>query len=490
MRRQPRRRLRIIERAPMIRLSTLALAIATGLLLALPVAAQVKAFPGAEGAGANSTGGRGGDVYVVTNLNDSGAGSLRAGISSATGPRTIVFNVGGTIRLQSNLDINKPNITIAGQTAPGGGITIADRMTRVNSANNVVLRHLRFRVGDTYTRQVDSNYEPDALWVAGSSNVMIDHVSASWSVDETLSVTHGSNNVTVQWSTISESLRNAGHSKGAHGYGSLINGGAITFHHNLYAHHDSRNPRPGAWEGGTTDLDFRNNVVYNWGGQAGYNGDEVGAVNMNYVGNYLVAGPSTASGKLTNAFQVGSTPTLIYQSGNKIDGTRDGTLNGTAGTDGGWSMFSNETAANKLAAPHALAPVNTQSADDAYSAVLAAAGALPWNRDATDLRVFGDVRNGTGALVDAQNAAEWSAIVNALMVSRPAGWDTDGDGMPNTWESASGFNPNVADNNLLQADGYTALEHYLNSIGAAPVPEPAGASVLLVGALALRRRRR
>ena len=465
-------------------------AAATLACFANEASAQLKAFPGAQGAGANATGGRGGDVYTVTNLNDSGAGSLRAGITSAAGPRTIVFGVGGTIRLQSNLDINKPNITIAGQTAPGGGITIVDRMTRVVNTQNAVLRHVRFRVGDTYTRQVDSDYEPDALWVAGSSNVVIDHVSAGWSVDETLSVTHGSTNVTVQWSTISESLRNAGHSKGAHGYGSLINGGAITYHHNLYAHHDSRNPRPGSWEGGTLDFDFRNNVVYGWGGQAGYNGDEPGLVNMNYVGNYLAAGPSTSSGKLTNAFAVGTTPTLIFQSGNKIDGTRDGTLNGTAGTDGGWSMFSNETASHKRATPHAFAFVDTQTAEDAYSSVLAGAGAVPWNRDATDLRVVGDVRNGTGALVDTQHAAEWAALVNALAVSRPTGWDTDGDGMPNGWESANGFNPNAADNNSVRPDGYTALEHYLNSIGAAPVPEPSCAALLLLPALTLCRRRR
>jgi hypothetical protein len=334
---------------------------------------------------------------------------------------------------------------------------------------------------------VDSDYEPDALWVAGSSNVIVDHVSAGWSVDETLSVTHGSNNVTVQWSTITESLRNAGHSKGAHGYGSLINGGAITYHHNLYAHHDSRNPRPGSWEGGTLNFDFRNNVVYDWGGQAGYNGDEPGVVNMNYVGNYLVAGPSTSSSKLTNAFAVGDTPTFIYQSGNKIDGTRDGTLNGTTGTDGGWSMFSNETAANKRTSPHALTLVTTQSAEAAYASVLDQAGAMPWNRDATDERVIADVRNGTGSLVDTQNAADWNALLNALAVFRPAGWDTDGDGMPNAWEAANGFNSSLADHNLVQGDGYTALEHYLNSITAVPEPTAlAPIATLLTGAL-LRR---
>ncbi|HYO07638.1 MAG TPA: hypothetical protein VER17_01575 [Tepidisphaeraceae bacterium] len=427
-------------------------------------AAQQLAFPGAAGAGRFAVGGRGGDVYVVTNLNDAGAGSLRNGITSApsTGKRTIVFNVGGTIRLESNLDINKPFITIAGQTAPGGGITIADRMTRVVNTNNVVLRHVRFRVGDTHTRQVDSSYEPDALWVPGSSNVMIDHVSASWSVDETLSVTHGSNNVSVQWSNITESLRNAGHSKGNHGYGSLINGGAISYHHNLYAHHDSRNPRPQAWEGGTLNLDFRNNVIYDWGGQAGYNGDEVGQVNLNYVGNYLVAGPSTAASKLTNAFSVGTTPTLIYQDGNKIDGTRDGVLNGTGGSDGGWSMFSNETAANKQATPHNFAPVTTHTADEAHAHVLASGGATPWNRDAVDARLWGEVRsNGTsGSLIDSQDqVGGWPALAAG---AAPA--DADNDAMPTWWETARDLNPASANHNVVAANGYTNLENYLNHL--------------------------
>jgi hypothetical protein len=151
-------------------------------------------------------------------------------------------------------------------------------------------------------------------------------------------------------------------------------------------------------------------------------------------------------------------------------------------------MFSNETAANKLTSPHALALVTTQSADDAYSAVLAGAGAMPWNRDATDLRMVGDVRNGTGALVDAQHAAEWNALLNAIMVSRPAGWDTDNDGMPNAWETANGFNPNLADHNLVQGDGYTALEHYVNSIVA--VPEPASLTALVLAGSLLTRRRR
>ncbi len=263
--------------------------------------AQLVAFPGAEGAGAFSTGGRGGDFYHVTNLNNSGPGSLRTGISTASGPRTIVFDVDGTIHLTSTLDINRSNITIAGQTAPGGGITIADRGVRIVNnggmrTHDVILQHVRLRVGDLRTRNVDPDYEPDSLWITDSEDVIVDHVSASWGVDEVLSTTNGADNVTVQWSTITEALRDAGSSAGNHGYGSLINGGNITYAHNLYAFNDNRNPRPqqSTAAGYLTQLDFVNNVISSPGSGYGYTGggslgDET--LNLNYVGNYGIFGP-------------------------------------------------------------------------------------------------------------------------------------------------------------------------------------------------------
>ncbi len=297
-----------------------ALAIFVG--LARAAGAVSPAFPGAEGAGALATGGRGGDVYVVTNLDDSGSGSLRNGIDTATGPRTIVFDVAGTIHLQSDLIISRPNLTIAGQSAPGGGVTIADRGTGIINTHDIILQDLRFRVGDTYTQGSDNTYQPDSLGVVNSKNVMIDHVTASWSIDEVLSVTNNSNDVTVQWSYITEALRDAGHPKGAHSYGSLINGSKITYSHNLYADDDSRNPRPqgntNTGVGTKLSLDFVNNVIQNPGGRFGYSGTD-DTLKMNYVGNYGIDGPSSHASSL---FDSDSTTTSIYFQGNLATTTK------------------------------------------------------------------------------------------------------------------------------------------------------------------------
>src|SRR3712207_3788118 len=244
---------------------------------ALPPAA-LPAFPGAEGAGALALGGRGGRVLRVTNLEDSGPGSLRVAVE-AKGPRTIIFDVGGTIRLSKPLVVRNGQVTIAGQNAPGGGITLRDRHFEI-AADDVVVRYIRARLGD------EGAVESDAFTISRGKQVIVDHVSASWSVDETLS--SGSDyktpkddlrDVTVQWSIISESMRRSVHAKGDHGYGSLLRGakGArMSFHHNLWAHHAARMPRPGNYLTPQQDsvgasYDFRSNVFYNWGGsQAGY----------------------------------------------------------------------------------------------------------------------------------------------------------------------------------------------------------------------------
>lgn len=417
--------------------------------------AQQVAFPGAEGAGRYASGGRGGDVYYVSNLNDSGAGSLRYGIQTATGPRTILFNVGGTIHLQSDLIIDKSGLTIAGQTAPGGGITIADRQTRlVNSGNtttqDIILQYLRLRVGDTYTRNVDSDYEPDALWVAGSRNVMIDHVSASWGVDETLSVTHGSSNVTVQWSQIAQSLQNAGHSKGAHGYGSLINGGDITFHHNLYAQHSSRNPRPGdsSVAGQTTRLDFVNNVIANPGFRYGYSGGDVDTF-VNWVGNYGVAGPETS----TNSLFLGGGPgTTIYSSGNIIDNNKNGFADGspTSGLSGTFTLSS--TRADVI-------PVNTTDARSAYIQTLSRAGANVF-RDAIDRGVVRSSMLGDGGIIDSQEEVGGLPV----LASGVARVDSNSDGVPDYFALANGYSTTAVIRNVLTPSGYTVLESYLHSL--------------------------
>ena len=240
-----------------------------------------------EGFGAAALGGADGDMYQVTTLDDGGPGSLRYGIETADGPRTIVFDVEGTIELDSHLRVDKPYLTLAGETAPGEGVTLTGWTTSITNTHDIVVRYLRFRPGDANC----PSFQDDALNVVRSTDVLIDHVSASWSVDETLSVTY-SDRITVQWSIIAESLRDSCHEKGPHGYASLLRwNGGVTLHHNLFVHDDSRVPRVGD----DTRLDFVNNVLYDWGARPGYSGPaDEGTTRVNYVGNYAIAGPSTA----------------------------------------------------------------------------------------------------------------------------------------------------------------------------------------------------
>lgn len=426
-----------------------------------PGTEPLRAFPGAEGAGADAKGGRGGDVYHVTNLNDSGEGSLRFAITSATGPRTIVFDVAGTIQLATRLNVNKSFLTIAGQTAPGDGVMVTGHSTVV-SGNNVVIRYLRFRMGDVNCPAV----QDDALWVDKTTDVILDHVSASWSVDETLSVTE-SNRVSVQWSFITESMKNSCHEKGAHGYGSLIRYGAgqVTYHHNLYAHHDSRNPRVGDNIG----LDFVNNVIYDWGAEATYSGpDSEGSPHVNYVGNYLVAGPLTASSKL-RAFSGGGVNTTIYQSNNLLDGDKDGQRDGV---DNGWSMFINSYT-KREPARFEFAQVNTHDAATAYELVLKTAGSS-LKRDSVDERVAGEVRSETGRHINSQTEVGGYPFLNP----GPALNDADNDGIPDAWESTHGLNPtDAADGRAVAAGGYTNLELYLNDLVPAPGVDPSADTV-------------
>lgn len=245
--------------------------------------AAIPAFPGAEGGGMYASGGRGYDVYEVTNLNDSGPGSLREAISGDN--RMVVFRVSGTIHLASSLGFtNRKNITVAGQTAPGDGICIAGFNTDISSATNIIIRYLRFRPGSA-----NISSEPDALGGRGSNYVMIDHVSAGWSTDEGLSF-YENNNLTVQWSIISESLTLSGHVKGKHGYGGIWGGNATTFHHNLLTSHTSRMPRIG--NGNTPgNITMSNNVIYNWGFNNTYGG--LTTLQSNVINNYYKPGPST-----------------------------------------------------------------------------------------------------------------------------------------------------------------------------------------------------
>lgn len=420
--------------------------------MTLTVTNDLPAFPGAGGYGASASGGRGGSVYHVTNLNDSGAGSLRTGVGTAN--RTIVFDVSGTIILNSLLAISKTNLTIAGQTAPGDGITIAGETVSIQNTRNVIIRYLRVRAGDINC----TNFQDDAFHFVNATNCIADHLSTSWSVDECLSCTW-STNITVQWCYITESMKNSCHVKGAHGYGSLLRygNGGLSFHHNLYADHDSRNPRPGD----NMHVDFVNNVVYNWGGTVGYNGDDTadnpsGFTNfLNYVSNYFVAGPSTI-GHLTVAFDSGTTNSAtscqIYQSGNLIDGNKNGILDGS---NTGWSMFGSPY--TQLASPFAAPQVTIDAPKKAFSRMLAFGGSSAV-RDAVDLRIAADVRNQTGAIIDSQNDVGGWPTLNSLT----APLDSDQDGIPNYWEAALGWTTNSANNNHTNSDGYTDLEWYLN----------------------------
>ena len=443
-------------------------------LVALP------AFPGAEGAGANAQGGRGGTVFHVTTTNDNGssglAGSLRQGVSVAN--RTIVFDVSGTITLASDLKITTSNLTIAGQSAPGDGIAIKGWSFMVESTHDVVVRYLRCRPGDVNC----SSFQGDAFDFVNVTNVVADHISASWSVDECLSPTHSAN-VTVQWCLIGESMKNSCHVKGAHGYGTLMryNDGLFSLHHNLYANNDSRNPRPGD----STRLDFVNNVAYNWGGFCGYNGNDSpdnmanGGLyftnSLNYVSNCFVAGPNSSA---TLAFNSGVTNSLqcqIWQSGNYIDNNKNSVLDGS---NTGWSMFGSPY--TQLSSPFAIAPVTTDTPLTAYERVLAFVGASQ-SRDAVDDRIVRSVRAHGGKHIDEINAVAFAGdyITNSVsgtnyiavnpwpvLNSTAAPLDTDQDGMPNYWELNLGLNPAVANNNHTNVAGYTDLEDYLNFLGA------------------------
>ncbi len=449
------------------------------------------AFPGAEGFGRFTTGGRGGRIVRVTNLNDSGPGSLRAALEES-GPRIVVFDVDGTIALERDLELRNGDVTIAGQTAPGGGIALKNHAFIV-SADNVIIRYIRSRMGD------EARAENDAIDVRSGTNIIIDHVSASWSNDETLSVTQNYKpggpvkhltNVTVQWSIISESLNHAGHEKGDHGYGSLIQGsyGAkYSFHHNLWAHHQARMPRIGNYAPRKDDpegvfYDFRNNVWYNWGDGAttdfynwqpgldrGYNMDPfygrpdnksryaAGAnlnsdtvTKANFVNNAYVQGANTGAPLIMYLRNKGAE---LHVSGNSMDGKvmadQWGAVISSRGDD--W----------KRERPYDWAGVRTQTAAQAQQAVLASAGASKW-RDPVDRRVVESVRRRSGKIINSQKeVGGWPEL------PRGKPWtDSDGDGMPDAWERANGLDPKSATDGSADrnGDGITNVEDWLNSL--------------------------
>lgn len=410
---------------------------------------KLPAFPGAEGAGAHTPGGRGGKVLRVTTLDDylpdrekPIAGSLRAALA-AKGPRIVVFCVSGAIALKAPLRIEEPYLTVAGQTAPGGGICLKNYGCSITGTHDIVVRHLRFRPGDVARKELD------AIAVLKSRDVILDHCSASWGIDETLSVTgEGATNITVQWCFITESLDRSVHSKGEHGYGSLLRvDGDVTFHHNLYAHHRSRCPRPGTYgaERGI-HLDFRNNVIYDWISNAGYTSAD--RATLNYVGNYLKPGPSTRNRSF--AFRIGGEKTRMFVADNVLEGVEAGDP---------WALIARAQPAHKAEKPIPLPSVATDAAADAYAKVLDGAGATLPRRDAVDARVAEAVRAGKGKVIDSQEeVGGWPEYAAA---EPPA--DLDEDGMPDEWERAKGLDPSKPDDAAdKDGDGYTNIEEFLN----------------------------
>lgn len=423
--------------------------------------AQQLAFPGSEGFGAYAKGGRGGEVYYVTNLNDDGPGSLRWAVEKQ-GPRTVVFAVSGNIDLKKRLNIVNPYITIAGQTAPGDGICLRGETLLINT-HDVVIRYIRVRLGDGLHGQ-GSLQGKDAISISSGENIIIDHCSASWSLDEILSSSTQKptlTNVTVQWCFITEGLNPDGH-----GYGSLIRGtgGAkYSYLHNLYAHNLGRNPRPGNYDVNPHDkdpegllLDFRNNVIYNWGGShAGYNADKISVTRLNYVGNYLIPGNDSKATGI--AYSTGSPYNKSYFSGNYYSGKKP---------DDQWGLvkFNSEWTAQQISdykqeRAFEAGPVKTEEAERAYAQVLETGGATLPKRDAVDLRIINDIRNKTGSIIKSQEEVGGWPSLHSL----PAPVDTDQDGMPDDWEKKNGLDPNdPSDRNKVGKDGYTMLEVYLN----------------------------
>lgn len=472
------------------------------------IARDLPAFPGAEGFGRYTTGGRGGKVYHVTTLEDgTREGTLRHAVMQQ-GARTIVFDVAGTIFLDRSLRIVNGDLTIAGQTAPGQGICIARCPVTIN-AENVIVRYLRFRVGN------EGGGEPDGLCCMDSKNVMIDHCSISWSVDEACSV-YGGENLTVQWCLVSESLRTAGHAKGRHGYGAIWGGAGASFHHNLLAHHESRVPRLGP-RPGTQDreyVDMRNNVFYNWAGNGCYGGE---GMKVNIVNNYYKPGPATpkkgpvsyriaAIGVRTTryCYKEDGTPNIwqpmehvwgrLYVDGNVVEGhpdvTRDNWTKGIYGQINNAACdhtFTEEVKKEiRLSTPLETGTVTTHSAEEAYRLVLEDAGCSKW-RDVIDERIVQETLKGTATYIGSvtPEAEKVPGLIDLPADVKPEGaaaaWpelsdggvtaddlrDTDGDGMLDIWEIAHGLNPQDASDGTsttLSEEGYTNLEVYLNSM--------------------------
>jgi hypothetical protein len=485
-----------------------------GLLLLLPAVAdetRIPAFPGAEGFGRYTQGGRGGTVYHVTTLEDSTSpakGMLRYAINQK-GARTIVFDVAGTIRLKASLDIKNDYITIAGQSAPGDGICIADYPVTIK-ANQVILRYLRFRLGNYEV----ANHEGDGLGAMDKNDIIVDHCTISWSVDECCSV-YGGRNITVQWCIIAQSMRDAGHSKGTHGYGGNWGGAGCTYAHNLLCHHESRTPRLGPRPGTQTDerLDMRNNVIYNWAGNGCYGGE---GMNVNIVNNYYKPGPATAKKSASTIQRRIAAPGIrttsycqnsdgswntwyamwhvwgdYYVDGNVnpkyADVTKDNWTYGVYNQIDGSKNDNTYTQATKdtlrVDQPLVFPATTTFTAEEAYQKVLDYAGCIKVRdgqlvRDYLDSVMVSDTRKGVATYgnsnnlpgiiadqddcIDAAHPDPWPTLTATDAEVTRQSTDSNQDGIPDDYQSRYAFAQ--AGDKYEQSTEYTNLELYLNGL--------------------------
>ena len=438
------------------------------------------AFPGAEGFGKYTTGGRGGKVMVVTNLNDDGAGSFREAVSKNY-PRIIVFAISGTIHLNSRLNI-MGDVTIAGQSAPGDGICLADQPVSL-AGDNIIVRYLRFRMGDRYQKggMVNGSGSDDAFGGIRRKNIIVDHCSMSWSTDEVFSIYAG-DSTTLQWNFITEPLNYSYHFETGdkdyeqHGYGGIWGGKHTSAHHNLFAHCNNRNPRfDGIRNAPEEFVDYRNNVIFNWGSNNIYAGE---GGNYNIVNNYFKYGPSTNKNvryRIANPGKRENPPIPFgkwYVEGNYVDGAEEMTGNNRLGVHIGNKATEEEKIQTLITQPHRSISIETESAEKAYEAVLAKGGCSLPARDTLDQRIVNDVKNRTGRFIDVQggypHGTEYEKTLNAwpYLRSIAAPKDSDRDGMPDEWEVKNSLNPDDASDaaRVKLHHFYSNIEVYLNSI--------------------------
>ena len=403
------------------------------------------AFPGAEGFGALAPGGRGGEVYHVTNLDDAGPGSFRDVVSKSR--RIVIFDVGGVIRLKSNVSVAS-DITIAGQSAPGEGIAIYGRSVSFSGSHNVIVRHLRFREG------IKGERGKCSINISRGGNMIFDHCSVQWGRWDCLGVTQGSHDITFQNCIIGEAID-------PQRFGALIDSVTnVTLSHNLWINNQSRNPKAK----GT--IQYINNVVYNWGGSGLVGGHSAGDHELDAVGNCFIKGPSSSA----NFLAMFTSTDHVFQQGNWVDLDRDGQLNGRAVVEADFGAGEKApTFAAKLFL-HPAVPVTTQTASETYAKVLAGAGAS-LHRDAVDARLIAALASlgKEGKVI--HDEAEVGGMPELKGGKAPV--STVGDGISDVWKTAHGLDPKAAGvaNGDRDHDGYTNLEEYLNGLAEAKPTE-------------------